>query len=171
MIPGSYEALQAPDNLPVRLGVMGSLATLGLIASRGRLVWTAVGAGAGAALCYPQSLQAVKQSAYNGERWRYAVQCVYYYCHFLPGEIPDLPTVDTAQISDFVLKSGEYFNSAITSIKQATKPAIVEDQPKITKESTLVFLKSSELQPVTSSFKGDRGMSREEDKDLYATRG
>ena len=96
---------------------------------------------------------------------------VCFYCHFLPGEIPDLPTVDTAQISDFVLKSGEYFNSAITLIKQATKPGIVEDQPKITKESTLVFLKSSELQPVTSSFKGDRGMSREEDKDLYATRG
>ena len=95
---------------------------------------------------------------------------VCFYCHFLPGEIPDLPTVDTAQISDFVLKSGEYFHSAITSIKQITKQELAEDQPKITKESTLLFVKPSELQPPPSGFKGDRGMSREEDKDLYATR-
>ena len=66
---GSYEELQAAENLPVRLGVMGSLATLGLIASRGRLVGTAAGAGTGAALCYPQSLQALKQLAYNGGRF------------------------------------------------------------------------------------------------------
>ena len=88
-----------------------------------------------------------------------------------PGEMPDLPTLGTTQLSDFVLKSGEYFHSAITSIKQVTQQAIVEDQPKITKESTLLFVKSSELQPAQGNFKGDRGMSREEDKDLYATRG
>ena len=64
---GSYEELQAAENLPVRLGVMGSLATIGLVAGRGRLVWAGVGAGAGAALCYPKSLQALKRAVYNGE--------------------------------------------------------------------------------------------------------
>ena len=98
------------------------------------------------------------------------IHCVHY-CYVLTGEIPDLPTLDTAMLSDFVLKSGEHFHSAITSIKQVTQQELVEDQPKITKESTLVFVKSSELQPVTGNFKGDQGMSREEDKDLYATRG
>ena len=88
-----------------------------------------------------------------------------------PGEMPDLPTLDTAQLSDFVLKSGEFFTSAITSIKQLTQQELLEDQPKITKESTLLFVKSSELQPTRGNFKGDRGMSREEDQDLYATRG
>ena len=87
--------------------------------------------------------------------------------------MPDLPTLslDTVQLSDLVMKPGEYFTSAITSIKQVTKQdLVVEDQPKITKESTLVFVESSELQPVSGTFEGDRGMSREEDQDLYATR-
>ena len=148
---------------------MGGLATLGLIASRGRLVGSAVGAGAGAAVCYPKSLQALQQSAYNGGSRESNIQSLYY-VYFLPGEIPELPSLDTAQLSDFVLKSGEYFTGVITSIKQLTKQERVEDQPKITKESTLLFVKSSELKPAPGNFKGDRGMSREEDKDLYATR-
>ena len=65
---GGYEELQAPENLAARLGVMGGLAGLALVASRGRLVWSAAGAGTGAAICYPQSFQAIGQSAYNGER-------------------------------------------------------------------------------------------------------
>ena len=58
----------------------------------------------------------------------------------------------------------------ITSIKllrQDTKQSLTEDKPKLKHESTLVFVKSSELQP-DSDFKGDVGMDREEDKDLYS---
>ena len=57
------------------------------------------------------------------------IHCAYYY-YVLTGEIPDLPTLDTSQLSDLVLKPGEYFTSAIASIKQVTKQdLVVEDQP------------------------------------------
>ena len=158
----------AEENLPGRVAVMGGLTGLGLLAGRGkvRLVWATAGAGAGAALCYPHTVQAL----YNGEspalKLSRSEPC-------LAGELPQ-PSLPSVNFSDLVLKSGKYLDSIISSVRQVgqeSQDSLEEDKLKITRESSLVFVRSSELQPGSVTFKGDQGMSREEDKDLYATRG
>lgn len=158
--------LLANENLAARLAVMGGLASLGLLVGRGkgRLLWATAGAGAGAWLSHPHTLQAL----YSGQSPALPASI---WLSFPAGELPAVAeSVDSARISEFVLKSGENFDSIISSIRRQTQQNLAEDKPKITKESSLVFVKSSELQTDSDGFKGDQGMSREEDKDLYATR-
>ena len=122
---------------------MGGLASLGLLAGRGagRLVLALAGAPSDPSLA---------------------------------GELPEPPSLPSVNFSELGLKSGEYFKSIISSVKQVgqeNQHSLGDDKLKITRESSLVFVRSSELKPDSVAFKGDEGMGREEDKDLYATRG
>ena len=61
----TYQELLAEENVLGRVGVVGGLASLGLLAGRGagRLVWAVAGAGAGVGICQPHLVQ----SLYHGQ--------------------------------------------------------------------------------------------------------
>jgi len=70
----AYQQLQEEENLPIRVGVITGTGLLGLAVglARGRLVkrivYTMVGAGGGAAFCYPQESRDMGDMVYQEGR-------------------------------------------------------------------------------------------------------
>merc|ERR1719167_1569186 len=189
---GAYFQLQEEDNLPVRVGVIAGAGTLGLLLGlRGRLVkrvlYTGLGTGVGAAVCYPdqakETLNAVETETKNLVSTAYSL---------VTGETsPSLPSLEPSSVDMSLIASGIrrslYFLMAKGKdlYKLASeKVAVVMQEQKVDVKKEVLSSSSAATPAIVSSVvfvdpatqstvesEGDPGMATEEDKDLYTTRG
>jgi len=162
--------LQREENLPARMAIIGGLGTLGFAigAARGRrlkrIFYTSVGAGVGTAFCYPKqttdTFSNLKTNITKGELPHFALDSM----------------IDVGQISGAVQSAFETCSQLATSLINQAKslsqtPTDESDKKTSAEKSTaLTFLPATSLKP-SKKFEGDPGMSKDEDKDMYTTRG
>merc|ERR1711872_828315 len=148
---GAYNELLEEDNLVGRVGVIAAGGTLGLLvgALRGRFVkrviYTALGAGAGTAISYPDQAKQLSNDAYVETRKKALIAYT-----FVSGVESGPPAESSFASSTLTLAS--------TSNEMASSN---KDKIIIQKESTAGGAEVVE---------GDPGQSKEEDRDLYTTR-
>ena len=185
------------ENLPARASIVMGLGVTGVIigSRRGRargirrLLGAGVGAGLGARVCYPQQTGEVIEVLARGELPSVG----------LP-ELPTGSIVDVTIVSEYasllITKSNDLFSFIWEGIKnmyeEVTKPdqskkdltftslgsgekKVIEDlEVNDTKSLKVpparIFVTEQSLKP-DKKFEGDPGMSREEDSDMYTTRG
>ena len=185
------------ENLPARASIIMGLGVTGVIigSRRGRargirrLLGAGVGAGLGARVCYPQQTAEVIEVLARGELPSVG----------LP-ELPTGSIVDVTVVSEYasllITKSNDLFSFIWEGVKnmyeEVTKPdhskkdltftllgsgekKVIEDlEVNDTKSLKVpparIFVTEQSLKP-DKKFEGDPGMSREEDSDMYTTRG
>merc|ERR1719158_1476027 len=181
---GAYNQLLEEENLPVRVGVIAGTGSLGLLLGlRGRLVkrvvYTGLGAGLGAAVCYPdqarETLDTVETESKNLANAAYSM---------VTGDSsPSLPSLDPSldmsliasgmrkSLYFLMAKAKNLYQLAVENVVALTQEqkVTVSSPPAPATVSSVVFVDPA-LQK-TVEVEGDPGMGTEEDKDLYTTRG
>ena len=196
-ISGAYLQLLEEENVPARAALIMGLGVTGVImgSRRGRargirrLLGAGVGAGLGAGVCYPQQTGDIMEVIARGELPSVG----------LP-ELPTGSIVDVTLVAEYasilISKSTDFFSviwgGVKSMIEEVTKPEqpkkeltftssgtgekkVIEDpETKDTKSFKVnparIFMTEQSLKPDTK-FEGDPGMSKEEDSDMYTTRG
>ena len=185
------------ENLPARAAIIIGLGVTGVIigSRRGRargirrLLGAGVGAGLGARVCYPQQTGEVIEVLARGELPSVG----------LP-ELPTGSIVDVTVVSEYasilITKSNDLFSFIWEGVKnmyeEVTKPdqskkdltftSLGSGEKKVIEELKVNDTKSLKVPPARifvteqslkpdKKFEGDPGMSREEDSDMYTTRG
>ena len=185
------------ENLPARAAIIMGLGVTGVIigSRRGRalgirrLLGAGVGAGLGARVCYPQQTGEVIEVLARGELPSVG----------LP-ELPTGSIVDVTAVSEYasilITKSTDLFSfiweGVINMYEEVTKPdqskkdltftSLGSGEKKVIEELKVNDTKSLKVPPARifvteqslkpdKKFEGDPGMSREEDSDMYTTRG
>ena len=185
------------ENLPARASIIIGLGVTGVIigSRRGRargirrLLGAGVGAGLGARVCYPQQTGEVIEVLARGELPSVG----------LP-ELPTGSIVDVTVVSEYasilITKSTDLFSFIREGVKnmyeEVTKPdqskkdltftSLGSGEKKVIEELEVNDTKSLKVPPARifvteqslkpdKKFEGDPGMSREEDSDMYTTRG
>ena len=185
------------ENLPARASIIMGLGVTGVIigSRRGRargirrLLGAGVGAGLGARVCYPQQTGEVIEVLARGELPSVG----------LP-ELPTGSIVDVTVVSEYasilITKSNDLFSFIWEGVKnmyeEVTKPdqskkdltftSLGSGEKKVIEELEVNDTKSLKVPPARifvteqslkpdKKFEGDPGMSREEDSDMYTTRG
>ena len=190
------ENLPARTAIITGLGAVGVIlgSRRGRVRGIRRLVGAGVGAGLGARVCYPQETGDFIETIARGElpsvglpelpttRSIVDVAVLSEYANILLTKSTDL----FSAIWDGVSRMFEDVTKAEPSKKELTftssgtgeKKGLVLEEPIITNKdktsakesSALIFMTEKSLKP-DKKFEGDPGMSKEEDSDMYTTRG
>ena len=189
------------ENFSARAAIITGLGAVGVIlgSRRGRvrgirrLVGAGVGVGLGARVCYPQETGDFIETIARGELPSVGLPEIP-----ITGSIVDVAVV--SEYANIILtKSTEWFSAiwdgvrgmvedvtkaepskkelTFTSSGTGEKKVPVLEEPVVTKDKTsakqssaLIFMTEKSLKP-DKKFEGDPGMSKEEDSDMYTTRG
>jgi len=179
---GTYQQLLDEENVNARLAVIGGLATLGYVVGtlRGKrlkkLFYTTTGLAVGSSLCYPQATQELVSSMSHTVKTGEIPQIS------LPQDVANIvkPEDVTAFLNSVMVKMTDFYNYVVDAIQSSTKSNLtvasttVEKDTEVQstaveKDTKIVFVQDKA--PIDQQFQGDYGMSKEEDKDMYTTRG
>jgi len=193
---GAYNQLLDEDALPARVGVIAATGAAGLLVGvlRGRLVkrvlYTGLGAGLGAALCYPEEARqagevvetegrklvdmatelvnggSLKPLSTPSADMSLVASSISRTLRFLAKQSKELYTVVGGYMGYMLQLQGQP-SPAVAAQAEVPQVAVVTEV-EASKGAEVVFLAPS---PRVEGVQGDPGMGREEDKDLYTTRG
>ena len=189
------------ENLPARAAIITGLGAVGVIlgSRRGRvrgirrLVGAGVGAGLGARVCYPQETGDFMETIARGELPSVGlpelpntgsivdVAVVSEYANIILTKSTDLLSAIWDGVRGMVedvtksepSKKELTFTSSGTGEKKGPVlegPVVTKDKTSAKESSALIFMTEKSLKP-DKKFEGDPGMSKEEDSDMYTTRG
>lgn len=179
---GTYNQLLAEENLPIRIGVIAGSGLLGLLIGRlrgglvKRLVYTTLGTGAGAAVCYPTEAAQLSEEAYVEGRKKAMIAY-----NFVAGveSAESNPDVQSNLIASSISRVSAYSLRLVRDLKESlTGPASPPPQGTgkqtetvaAKKQEKVVFIAQSKEEAAVVKVEGDPGQGREEDRDLYTTR-
>eukprot|EP00092_Neocalanus_flemingeri_P008332 GFUD01008984.1.p1 GENE.GFUD01008984.1~~GFUD01008984.1.p1 ORF type:complete len:266 (+),score=97.29 GFUD01008984.1:37-834(+) len=198
-IEGVHNQLLDEENLLARVGVIGGAGLVGLVVGsfRGRrltrLGYTLLGGGAGAVVCYPHLGEKVGRAGKEGVAM---VGQLVTGGKFEPVSV-SVPVFDPVVVLDTIKRSVQTLSSKCLELYRVTVAAMqrpgetesgrsslvseqssgevktVDDGREATKpkkETAVLFVSPSSL-VAPGPVQGDPGMSSEEDRDLYTTRG